>query len=234
MKILAIETSSNACSAAVLAGRDGALRVTRRMQEMQRGHAEALMGMVEDVMSGSGIAYTELDRIAVCTGPGSFTGTRVGISAARGMALAVGAEAIGFSSFEILAAMACDADVERRSEVAVAISAGRGEIYFQRFDGAGEAISAGVATTPAQAAALLADSTVTMVGNAGAQIAHEMARLRTQGSEVLVSAIVLPDAEALAHLARARAGSGAKPQPLYLRAADAKPQTRSTIQRQAR
>src|SRR5207245_7803218 len=71
---------------------------------MARGHAEAVMPLIARVMDLAGVEFAELDRIAVSTGPGSFTGLRVGISAARGIALAAGKPAVGLSTLAALAA----------------------------------------------------------------------------------------------------------------------------------
>src|ERR1700760_3882118 len=89
MLILAIDTALDACAAAVLD--TGANRlIAVESQTMKRGHAEALMPLIARVMREAAIAFAALDRIAVTTGPGSFTGLRVGLSAARGIALAAG------------------------------------------------------------------------------------------------------------------------------------------------
>src|SRR4029450_9156377 len=89
MLILAIDTALDACAAAVL-DTDTAKIIAQESQAMKRGHAAALMPLIARVMKAAGIAFTALDRIAVTKGPGSFTGLRVGLSAARGIALAAG------------------------------------------------------------------------------------------------------------------------------------------------
>ena len=84
MLILAIDTALDACAAAVL-DTDASKLIAQESQPMKRGHAEALMPLIARVMKASGIGFAALDRIAVTTGPGSFTGLRVGLSAARGI-----------------------------------------------------------------------------------------------------------------------------------------------------
>src|SRR2546430_11211690 len=96
MRVLAIDTALEACSAAVLDTSGGT--TASETVVMTRGHAEALMPLIARVMIRAGIEFGDLDRIAVTTGPGSFTGLRVGISAARGIALAAGKSAIGLST----------------------------------------------------------------------------------------------------------------------------------------
>src|SRR5690349_10634167 len=102
MLILAIDTALDACAAAVLDTAAGI--VAQESQAMKRGHAEALMPLVARVMKSSGIAFTALDRIAATTGPGSFTGLRVGLSAARGIALAAGKPVVGITTLTAYAA----------------------------------------------------------------------------------------------------------------------------------
>src|SRR5438034_9071628 len=93
MRVLAIDTALEACSAAVFDTSSGVLASETR--GMARGHAEQLMPLITRVMNEGGFEFADLDRIAVTTGPGSFTGLRVGISAARGIALVAGKSSVG-------------------------------------------------------------------------------------------------------------------------------------------
>src|SRR5262249_11140968 len=103
MRVLAIDTALEACSVAVLDTERADVRFHESIA-MQRGHAEALMPLVARVLARSSLDFSALDRIAVTTGPGSFTGLRVGIAAARGIALAAGKPAIGLSTLAAFAA----------------------------------------------------------------------------------------------------------------------------------
>ena len=103
MLILAIDTALDACAAALLDTEAGKL-IAQEAQAMKRGHAEALMPLIGRVIAASGIAFTDLGRIAVTTGPGSFTGLRVGLSAARGIALAANIPAVGVTTLAAYAA----------------------------------------------------------------------------------------------------------------------------------
>ena len=125
--ILVLDTTGSWCAAAVKRG-DGA--VFERAERIGRGHAELLAPMVRDLLDEAGVSPADLDRIGVATGPGSFAGTRVGVSFARGLALATGAKAVGISS---LAAIARRADPERRETLAVIHDAKRGELVWQIF-----------------------------------------------------------------------------------------------------
>ncbi|MEM1297764.1 MAG: tRNA (adenosine(37)-N6)-threonylcarbamoyltransferase complex dimerization subunit type 1 TsaB [Pseudomonadota bacterium] len=96
--ILGIDTSAGQCAVALVGD-----WVWARSEAMQRGHAEALFPMIEAVLAEAGVGYADLTRVGVCTGPGSFTGIRVGVAAARGLALGCGIPAIGITRFEALA-----------------------------------------------------------------------------------------------------------------------------------
>ena len=102
---------------------------------MKRGHAEALMPLIARVMKASGVAFAELDRIAVTTGPGSFTGLRVGLSAARGIALAAGKPVVGVTTLTAFAAPIVSENGEH--PVISAIDARHDHVYFQVVGGDG-------------------------------------------------------------------------------------------------
>ena len=127
MRVLAIDTALEACAAAVL---DTGRGLTSRSLPMMRGHAEALMPLVATVMSTAGGEFSDLDRIAVTVGPGSFTGLRVGVAAARGLALAAGKPAVGLSTLAALAAPFFDAD-DAKALLAV-IDARHDQVYYNR------------------------------------------------------------------------------------------------------
>src|SRR6204780_5030620 len=97
MRVLAIDTALEACSAAVLDTEQGIVTAHESLP-MVRGHAEALIPLIARVLEKSGLDFAALDRIAVTTGPGSFTGLRVGLSAARGIGLAADRPGVGLST----------------------------------------------------------------------------------------------------------------------------------------
>ncbi|WP_147108007.1 tRNA (adenosine(37)-N6)-threonylcarbamoyltransferase complex dimerization subunit type 1 TsaB [Tateyamaria sp. syn59] len=101
--ILGFDTSAAHCTAALLRG-DALLAAVG--EDMARGQAERLMGLLEEVLTGQGVAWTDLDALAVGTGPGNFTGIRIGVSAARGLALGLGCTAYGVTGFEARALLA--------------------------------------------------------------------------------------------------------------------------------
>jgi tRNA threonylcarbamoyladenosine biosynthesis protein TsaB len=122
LKLLGLDTALGACQAAVL---DGEAVRASASELMQRGHQERLGPMVQQVMAEAGVAFGELDRIGVTVGPGSFTGVRVGLAFAKGLALALDIPLIGLGTLEALAA-----SVEPEGRVAAVIDAKRGQVYL--------------------------------------------------------------------------------------------------------
>src|SRR3954462_1658487 len=137
MLILAIDTALDACAAAVLDTTAGGV-VAQESQTMKRGHAEALMPLIARVMKSSGIAFTALDRIAATTGPGSFPGLRVGLSAARGIALAAGKPVVGVTTLAAYAAPIVNEGGEH--PVISAIDARHDHVYLQVVAGNGASL----------------------------------------------------------------------------------------------
>src|SRR5512146_1057190 len=137
MLILAIDTALDACAAGVLDTDAGRL-VAQESLSMKRGHAEALMPLIAQVMKASGIAFPRLDRIAVTTGPGSFTGLRVGLSAARGIALAASKPVVGVTTLTAYAAPIVSQNADH--PVISAIDARHDLVYFQAVTGDGSSL----------------------------------------------------------------------------------------------
>src|SRR2546430_12544957 len=129
MLILAIDPALDAVAAGCWDTDAGKL-IAQESQPMKRGHAEALMPLIARVMKESGIAFFSLDRIAVTTGPGSFTGLRVGLSAARGIALAANKPVVGLTTLTAYAAPAVTQNGEQPGIAAIA--ARHDPLYLQR------------------------------------------------------------------------------------------------------
>jgi tRNA threonylcarbamoyladenosine biosynthesis protein TsaB len=204
--ILAVDTCLAACSIAVLDG--GTMRAVRS-EPMTRGHQERIAVLAREVMAEAEAKFADLTRIAVTVGPGSFTGLRVGLSFAKGLATALSIPCVGINSLEALAASA-HAD----GFVAGALDAKMGQVYLQVFDGgkplmAPDALEIGVAA--ARLAELYSGGPATLIGSGAPLIA-----------EVLPEANVLTpayaDPVAIARLAAARPAPSHSPRPLYLRA----------------
>lgn len=223
MNVLAFDTCMAACSAALLSDSPHR-RLIARFAPMDRGHSEALFPMIAAVMREAGLGFSDLAKIAVTTGPGSFTGVRAGVAAARGLALGCGAPLVSVTSLEVMAIGCVEAldETERGDGFLVAHDARRGELYVQLFDRLGQAASEPALATLTEAA-VLARKPGLAAGSGAALVAEEARHL----GETVRAALpgLMPDARHLAHLAAAREPDGKPVSPLYLRAPDAKPQT---------
>lgn len=212
MRILALDTCLAACSVAIW--QDGVV-LARDWQPMQRGHAEALLPMLENVRAQAGLHYAAFDRLAVSIGPGSFAGVRVGLAAARGICVARSLPLVGVNTLELMAAA-----IEGDAPIGVAIDARNDQIYFQAF-AMGAALCQPALLTLGQAATLTRElgGALQLVGNGAAQLA-----MHCDGTALHTShPDLLPDAALLAGLAASREACPAdQVAPLYLRAPDAK------------
>src|SRR5690348_11165768 len=102
MILLAIDTAASLCAACVYDSAAGQ-ELGREVIDIGKGHAERLIGVIDGALGQAGMTYKDLDRIGVSIGPGSFTGVRVGVATARGLALALGVPAVGVNTLEALA-----------------------------------------------------------------------------------------------------------------------------------
>jgi tRNA threonylcarbamoyl adenosine modification protein YeaZ len=225
MRVLAIDTALAVCAAAVLDTAHPGMRA-RESVPMVRGHAEALMPLIARVMDAAKLEFSELDRIAVTTGPGSFTGLRVGIAAARGIALAAGKPSVGLSTLSAYAAplIAKDDSIP----VMAVIDARHGLVYLQVFGVGGRSIVLPrVAPIPA-AVRMPPPGPIRIVGSAAKLVAA--AWPPSEPAPALVEEHPAPEIDWVARLGAAATGP-APPKPLYLRAADAQPQDASRLAR---
>lgn len=219
MIILAVDTALGACSAALLSGE----RVLAHEHLlMARGHAEMLAPMVEDVMRRAGCAFSEIERIGVTTGPGTFAGQRVGLAFARAVALALKKPAVGVTTLDAMAAEALSGSASPAWAIAAA-DAKRGEIYLGARTAESTLLEPALvplAEAPARLASLCERHGLApiLAGTATDALAP---LLRSSGYEPSDSLVRQPDAIFVARLA-ARAPAGPAPKPLYLRPPDAK------------
>ncbi|MFT7571974.1 MAG: tRNA threonylcarbamoyl adenosine modification protein YeaZ [Paracoccaceae bacterium] len=174
---LSLETSADVCAAALVA--DGEALGVRQV-EMSRGHAEALVPMVQDLAQQVGVVLTALDLIGVTRGPGSFTGVRTGIAAARGFAIASGAPAVGVSSLEAVARGAARAADMASSPprpiprpILCILDTRRADYFAQTFDQAGAASSAPAVMSPADLFLLIGSLQPVLAGNAVSRFLSE-------------------------------------------------------------
>ncbi len=186
---------------------------------MLHGQVEALMPMVDAVMRETGLAVPKLDLIAVTTGPGSFTGIRVGLAAARGVALAGGLPIMGVTSFEATATARLDAAADEGCLLA-ALESRRADLYAQFFDCRGQPLGEPAAVLPeglpAAAAATVGAQALAIIGDAASRAAEALAG--RPAMLVLRPELPLAVGASRAALARWRQGKrGFEPRPLYLR-----------------
>jgi len=213
LKILGIDVCTGFCSVAVVDG--GTLRVLKH-EPMIRGHAERLAPMVSEVCDEAGIAPTDFDGIAVTTGPGSFTGARLGVSFARGLAMATGIPAVGVTVFEALAA-------GHGGEVIIALDGKNGSFLLQRLTN-GHPATEPAEFLPEAIADISSDSPFAIIGPAAAAL-FAMLAIGTQNRATLPTANdVTAQTVALLGTAKLQIDRPELPAPLYLRPADAKPQ----------
>lgn len=226
MYILAIDTALSACSVAVL-DMEADKVVAGDSFLMERGHAETLIPMAERIMAEAGLDFTDLARIAVTVGPGSFTGLRVGLSAARGFGLTANVPVVGVTTLAALAApyLAFDDSLP----VVSAIDARHDHVFLQMFGAGGRTVIAPRAAHVKDAARAAAIGAVRLVGS-GAPLVAE-AWPPGEREPVLVEAMAAPDVAWVARLGAVADPARAEPRPLYLRSADAKPQDRARIAR---
>lgn len=214
MTVLAIDTALASLRLA-LAGR-GVERVA--VADMPRGHAEALFPAIEALLQQAGLAAGQLSRIAVNIGPGSFTGTRVGVAAAKGLALALEVPLHGITTLQALATEAAG------EPCAVIMDARRGEVYFQLFaaDGAGDP----PALVPVDDLAQVDLSGRRLVGSG-------LDWLEGRYPQEMLMPRQFADPLAIAGLAARGVGLG-RGAPFYLRGPDAKPQLHKVLPRAGR
>jgi len=218
MLILAIDTALDACAAAVL-DTDNNKVIALESQAMKRGHAEALMPLVARVMKESGIAFEALDRIAATIGPGSFTGLRVGLSAARGIALAANKPVVGITT--LTAYIAPHLSEHGEHPIIAAIDARHDHVYLQVVTGHGEPLVTPRVVPMQEALAASHFGAPHLVGNAASVLAERWPK--DAAAPVKVEQQAAPDITWVAWLAAAVDPAVATPRPFYLRAPDAKP-----------
>ncbi|TAJ29992.1 tRNA (adenosine(37)-N6)-threonylcarbamoyltransferase complex dimerization subunit type 1 TsaB [Bosea sp. (in: a-proteobacteria)] len=226
MRILAIDTALGACSACVLeAGADRPL--ASEQLAMDRGHAEALMPLVERVMKRVDGGFVSLGRVAVTVGPGSYTGLRVGVSAARAIAFAAGIPVVGVTTVAAFAAPLIGREPGR--VVAAALDAKHGQVWFQALSSEGKPLVSLRQVSYRDAARAIGAGPVSLVGSSALAVANE-------AWAIGLDALVIDDAKApdiawVARLGLIADPDNAPPRPLYLKAPETTPQDKARLPR---
>lgn len=213
MIILAIETSMGVSSVAIRV--NGELRV-ESFGGAAREQSESLLPMILDAMTREAVSFNDLTRIAVTTGPGTFTGIRASLAAAKGFALARKIDVVGVPSLEVMAHIFAHQQCGR--PFIVTAPAGRDMVYVQKFDARGASMSAPAVELLSSLPNLALSNEFLFVGPGAVSVPGALATN------------LAPTASALAEMAETRHPSD-KLAPLYLRPADAKPQQSKILPR---
>lgn len=186
---------------------DGDQVLAEHAEQLERGHAERLFPLINDVLANAERAFSDLKVIAVCTGPGNFTGARIGVAAARGLALSTGAVAVGVDRFEALAD-------GHTGALCVALTARGGAVHMARFEN-GVAVGAAQTVQPEEATEFAANTLIIGDGASAVIAATGCGTLDVETGDAPL--------HALARLAAAKAATGTQPRPAprYLRPVNA-------------
>lgn len=222
--ILAIDTASSAASACLLVPGE-VVPISAEMLPMQGGQAEALMPLLDRVIARAPRGFASLTRVAVTVGPGSFTGIRIGVAAARAIALARRIPAVGVSTLSALVAPALSAGL--RPPLVAAIDARHGNVFVQGFGGRGETLFGPGVMRAVDAARAVGPGPVRLIGSGAALVAAAAAALGI--STDVDAGPGTPDIAFVARLGLLADPAQALPKPLYLKAPDAKPPAGSRL-----
>jgi len=226
MRILAIDTSCSAASVSIVDSAEIEPLVAET-RLMARGQAEALAPMVEDAMRRIERGAASLDRIAVTTGPGSFTGIRVGVALARAMGLALAIPVVGVSTLVAFAASLLAAP--RPGIIAAAIDARHGAAYFQLFEPSGRPLGPPRCDSLRECVRAIGAGPALLAGDAAAALAAEAHRAGLPYD--LSAAAAVPDIVAVARMGLVLDPAASPARPLYIKPPDARPNPAAAIAR---
>lgn len=212
MIVLAIDTAGVDCSAALFDSETGAT-LAAVTEMIGKGHAERLMAVIDEALAQAGRELNDVERIVVVTGPGSFTGIRVGVAAARGLALALDVPCVGVTTLEALAAKHRESGAT--GLVSVVMDAKREEVYVQAFSAFGASLTVPAAMAPSDVATLTASLSADVIGSGRHLVLN-------QPSDA--SGVDRFDISTVARIGATKPVEAARPRPVYLRGPDAKPQ----------
>ncbi|MBC7282860.1 tRNA (adenosine(37)-N6)-threonylcarbamoyltransferase complex dimerization subunit type 1 TsaB [Hoeflea sp.] len=217
MLTLALDCSARFCSVAVYEA-DTDRILGSASPDIGRGHAEQLPAIVEAVLAEAGTDLIRIGRVGVTIGPGSFAGIRVGVSFARGLALALGAPCVGVGSLE---AIAIPAARKSGRPVMAVLDARRDHVWAMLLDSRGEVLNPAAELMPAAAAALARESDCGLIGSGAFLLSGIEASLASR----IIADPAAPKIEDVARIGARLDPDANPPEPRYLRDADAKPQS---------
>lgn len=214
MLILAIDTALGAVAVCAYDAQSDQIIASERIF-LDRGHAEALVPLLANLEAQIPTGFAAVDRVAVTTGPGSFTGIRVGLAAAKSVGLACGVDVVGVSTLSAFVAPLLGAE---GVSVGCAIDARNGNVYFESFDHKGSVVHEAAVLPISQAAARLGDGQTVLTGS-GATLVAIQAWSQGRKAEVIGES-VSPAIEFVARLGALADPAESPAQPFYLKAAD--------------
>ncbi|MEP1444159.1 MAG: tRNA (adenosine(37)-N6)-threonylcarbamoyltransferase complex dimerization subunit type 1 TsaB [Hyphomicrobiales bacterium] len=214
---LSIDTSSVNCAVHLLPRDGSSFEISNTIG---RGHAERLIGMIDHALNECGFSSSDISKIAVTIGPGSFTGVRVGLAAARGYALALDIPVVGVSTLKALSKKN-----DAASSTLVILDAKRDQFYAELFDDAGDTLEGPTLYSKGDGVpeAWRTQTNLALVGTGAETIAALLPNATVKSTEAA------PAIADVALLGEALKSETTPPKPLYLRAADAKPQNPDKI-----
>ena len=237
MLALSIDTAANLCAVAVSDQASGQI-LAAISHDIGRGHAEMLMDTIEQCLTQAQKPYSDIDKIITTIGPGSFTGVRVGMAAARAIGLGLSKPVVGISNLQACAAHALqlvdtNGDAKTKQPIWVILDARRDEVYFQQFDGSDPTSKPMVCRIDELVAnADFAIGSDVMLCGSGAQLfLSAMAGEEVSANHPIAHHLATAPIEVVASLGMAAAVSEDRPEPLYLRGADAKQQAGFAVSR---
>ena len=221
MRILAIDTATNSCSVALWCDKS---IVSSTTEIMSRGQAEALVPMINTTLEEAAVTANDLNLLAVTVGPGAFTGLRIGLATARGIALAANVPCLGLTTTEVIA-HAVNTDMWQQGTLLVSIDSKRTDIYVQAFQLGLAPLKKPIAIDPAALGDWLKDvpRPIHVVGDAKQKATSAL--IRSGHEPITIEKHDAPDGSVMAELASQRWTCGdilEAPVPLYLRPPDAK------------
>ncbi|MCP4318421.1 MAG: tRNA (adenosine(37)-N6)-threonylcarbamoyltransferase complex dimerization subunit type 1 TsaB [Hyphomicrobiales bacterium] len=222
MITLAIDTAAHLCAACVYDSVEDKV-LGKAVEDLGRGHAERLFAVIRQALDEAAMDYSDLQRLGVCIGPGSFTGVRVGVAAMRGLSLALSVPLVGVTIFDGLAQAA-----PKGRPLFVLLDARRGEVYVQLFDQDGNADGSPAAMSLEAAGERVRQSQAALTGS-GASLVFDA---DDKAGRLIVDYASTADIETIARLGAQGRPQESQPEPLYLRSADAKPQSGFAVERQ--
>lgn len=228
MPVLAIDCAQRFCAAALFDGQAGRL-IASRSPDIGRGHAELLPGVIGELFSETGLSFSDINRIGVTTGPGSFAGIRVGVAFARGLAIPRFLPVLGISS---LLAIAHPVATEKQCPVMAAIDAKRDRIWGAIVGADGSFLAQPAELTAEAAAALARQTGALIVGSASSLLLATDPGLE---ADLIVKEEMTRSAPQIAVVAALAAGLDPAyhpAEPSYLRSPDARPQTGFAVERE--